>query len=841
MQVQKRDGSLQAVQFDKITERIRMHSNNLQIDPIIVAKEIISRLTDKITTEQLDKLTCDYCASLALENSDYLLLASRLAISNHHKKTQYTFKEAIELLSNNIDKLGVKCPLISQEILNDYNETIEDMIDYNRDYNLDFFGFKTLERAYLLRLQGGKIIERPQHLWMRVALGIHGKDYEKVKETFNYLSKGYFTHATPTLFHAGTPRPQMSSCFLLGTEDSVDGIYDNIKHCAQISKWAGGIGVHVSNIRGKNAYIRKTGGKANGIIPMLKVYNDTARFINQSGKRNGSFAMYLEPWHADIFEFLNAKKPHGSEEERARDLFYALWIPDLFMTRVKNGGRWSLMCPDECRGLTDCYGDEFEKLYIKYENAKKYKKQIPAMELWNKILESQIQTGTPYMLYKDSCNRKSNQNNLGVIKSSNLCAEIIEYSNAKEHAVCNLASIALPKFLNYKSLDDVEIIIYTKSNCKFCKMTKKYLSQFNLKSYKEIVYDNEDVRKIFYTKLGTEYDTTIGTMPQIIKNGILIGGFEDLIEYMRPEFDFEKLHDISQIVTCNLNKIIDKNFYPTPESKSSNMKHRPIGIGIQGFADLLQQMYLPFNHEDTKLLNSKIFETIYHGALTASLALAKVNGAYSSWKGCPLSKGKFQFDLWDGETQLTLDWNVLRKDIMEYGVYNSLLLAAMPTASTAQILGNNESFEPYTSNIYIRRVLAGEYTIINKQLLNDLKQFGLWNKELKEKILYLRGSIQNISEIPKIFKDIYKTAWELPQKLMIQLSADRGRFIDQSQSFNIFVNNINNALLTKIHFYGWVKGLKTGSYYIRSRSALQSQRFAMDPKKEREICEMCSG
>ena len=534
----------------------------------------------------------------------------------------------------------------------------------------------------------------------------------------------------------------------------------------------------------------KDGGKANGLLPMLKIYNDTARFINQSGKRNGSFAMYIEPWHADVFEFLDAKKPHGSDEERARDLFYALWIPDLFMQRVKEKGVWSLMCPDECGGLTDCYGDEFEKLYIKYEYEKKYRKQIPAIDLWNKILESQIQTGIPYMLYKDSCNRKSNQKNIGVIKSSNLCAEIIEYSNSKEHAVCNLASIALPKFLNYKSLDGVDIVLYTKSGCKFCEMTKKYLSQFKLKSYKEIIYDDEDVRLKFYKNLGEEYDIFINTMPQIVRNGILIGGFDDLIGYMRPKFDFKSLHNIAQILTRNLNKIIDKNFYPTPESKLSNMKHRPIGIGVQGFVDLLQNMHLPFDHEDTKILNSRIFETIYHGALTASLELAKINGPYKSWDGCPLSKGEFQFDLWNGKTELTLDWEILRKDVMEYGVYNSLLLAAMPTASTAQILGNNESFEPYTSNIYIRRVLAGEYTIINKHLLNDMKQFGLWNKELKDKIIYQRGSIQNIMEIPKIFQKIYKTAWELPQKLMIQLSADRGRFIDQSQSFNVFVNNI---------------------------------------------------
>ena len=717
------------------------------------------------------------------------------------------------------------------------------MIDYTRDYLLDFFGFKTLERAYLLRLgKTKKIIERPQHMWMRVALGIHGSNLEKVKETYDYLSLGFFTHATPTLFHAGTPRPQMSSCYLLGTKDSVEGIYKTIADCAQISKWAGGIGVHISDIRVKNSYIRKTGGRSNGIIPMLKVYNDTARFINQSGKRNGSFAMYLEPWHADIFDFLNAKKPHGVEEERARDLFYALWIPDLFMKRVKENGIWSLMCPDTCPGLSDVYGNKFDSLYKKYEKEKKYIQQIPAQKLWKHIIESQIETGTPYMLYKDACNQKSNQKNLGTIKSSNLCAEIIEYSNNKETAVCNLASIALPKFLKYdNTLDNTDIIMYTKSNCNFCKYAKNLLLfKYNIKNYKEIILDNETERKKFYKDLGKDYDTYINTMPQIIKNGVLLGGFKELIEFIRPSIDFEKLRLIAKILTVNLNNIIDRNFYPTPESKLSNLKNRPIGIGVQGFADLIQKMYLSFQDKKVKKLNRIIFETIYFGALEASLELAKKYGPYDTFKGSPLSQGKFQFDLWKENILLTCDWENLRKEIMHYGVRNSLLIALMPTASTAQILGNNESFEPYTSNLYTRRTLAGEFTIINKHLLDDLIMFDLWNNDMKEKIMIQRGSIQNISEIPKFLKNIYKTSWELSQKLMIELSADRGQFIDQSQSFNVFVNNIDYTLLSKIHFYGWKKGLKTGTYYIRSKAAINSQRFTIDPKKEME-CEMCSG
>jgi len=1560
MQVQKRNGTFESVKFDKITERISNFCDDLTIDPVKVAQQIVTRLRDKISTQELDKLTCDYCASLALNHPDYLQLASRLCMSNHQKNTPSTLLQTTELLYKNTDKLKNECPLISTELymtVQTHATALEKMIDYKRDFLIDFFGFKTLERAYLLRLEKDKkIIECPQHMWMRVAIGIHGDDLEKIKETYNYLSLGYFTHATPTLFHAGTPRPQMSSCYLLGTQDSVDGIYKTITDCAKISKWAGGIGVHISNIRAKKSYIRGTNGISNGLLPMLKIYNDTARYIDQcitpetiiyttngpmeiqhcvsgetkifttdgcetinnvlehsysgeilhinsihsfkplsitpehpvyclksqakglnystiknriakqlvkpewieakdltttdmliftkpkyenddiqlsqsdcymyglllgdgsmnnsstscyislhstnkldnlnfikeyltkkyvkyfintenntsrirwnkslalpfryatlynenkekyihakwlnlpiekvkyivkglidsdgciakeivfdttslklveslrylllrmgiptggyirdrigekhetdtienkkisyclripktkdiadifsvekgkfhkffehdnliytrisdikkgtydgtlydlqlikthnylihngvihngGGKRKGSFAIYLEPWHADIFEFLNAKKPHGAEEERARDLFYALWIPDLFMRRVRDNGVWSLMCPDQCVHLTDLYGPAFDKLYHLYEKNKKYIKQVPAQSLWKKIIESQIETGTPYMLYKNACNKKSNQKNLGTIKSSNLCvapetriltesgwypieslqgkqisvwngesftpttvvqtghdqplvrvvldngtslycteyhtfyiqssyhakkptaveakdlkegmklikcnypvvdgpetftypythglftadgtyqkrrcsfkasvglfcarhtdypvtytgsdqccaqsgqdipslalygskqalikhityrtttqpntdkriamlpidlapkfkvpinasvniklrwfegymdgdgcvcrngtaetlqavsihhsfsndvklmlqtlgvhstikhmkhghqqmlpnghggsslylckaqyrlqiatagvqtllrlgfsphrlvlhvrspqrsatkfvrvvsskpttrrdntycfkeqqrgmgmfegvllgncAEIIQYSDNTETAVCNLASIALPKFLTYKNtLDGDDIVIYTKSDCCYCKFAKRLLQTFKLKSLKVEIYDDPRERVAFYNKLGEHYETYIKSMPQILKNGILLGGFTELLEFLRPEFDFQKLFDIAGILTVNLNKIINKNFYPTPEAQLSNFRHRPIGIGVQGLADTLQLMHISFHDDDTKVLNREIFETIYFGALTASLKLAKENGPYETFKGSPLSQGLFQFDLWEQDTVLSdrWDWKSLRSEIMKHGVRNSLLVALMPTASTAQILGNNESFEPYTSNLYTRRTLAGEFTIMNKHLLKDLLFFDLWDKEMKEKLMYHRGSIQNIPEIPQFLKNIYKTSWEYPQKLMIQMAADRGQFIDQSQSFNVFVNDINFDILSKIHFYGWSKGLKTGTYYIRSRAALNSQRFTIDPKKEEEMCEMCSG
>ena len=1127
---------------------------------------------------------------MSLIHPDYQKLASRICINNHQKNTLNKFSEVVLKLQNNKDILENNCPLLSNklaEIVKNNPDIIDKMIDYDRDYNIDFFGFKTLERAYLMHLEDRQVIERPQHMWMRVALGIHDDNFTKVKQTYDYLSQGYFTHATPTLFHAGTPRPQLSSCFLHGTSDSVQGIYDTIKRCAVISKWAGGIGVHISNIRAAKSYIRGTNGISNGLMPMLKVYNDTARYIDQGGgRRKGSFAMYLEPWHADVFEFLDARKPHGSDSERARDLFYALWIPDLFMKRVKGDGMWSLMCPDTSKGLSDVYGDDFDKLYCKYEGEGKFVRQIKAQELWKAIIDSQIETGTPYMLYKDACNKKSNQKNIGTIKSSNLCVapetliltdrgyfeiqdlkdmkinvwngeefskvtikrtgkkqelmkvyfsdgsnlsctkyhkfyiqygylnkkdlkdiikstsiqtieaqhlksgmkiikcdypiinneniltyaytngfssgccsyikkenysqitlyrdrirllkylditgskevkyrgscneykkkievalpenlkshlfvpinfslkskldwlsgyadangtvdngvsihlsysnkefynqirlllhtcgisskvslerglrniikngeeifseardrwriiisakdvknlinlgfspkrlkiknytqitdattfikvvktkrnhrfdetycfneskrhagifngiitsqcvEIMEYSDDKEVAVCNLASIALPKFMKEgKTLDNSDIIIYTKSNCNYCKYVKKIIEKFDTNSVLVKVIDDEDERKKFYLSLGKEYDTYINTMPQIFRNEILIGNFDDLLDYIRPEFDFQKLYDVTRIVTYNLNEIIDKNFYPLPEAEKSNLKHRPMGIGVQGLADIFQIMKLPYDSDDSKKLNKQIFETMYFAALSESLQISKSGkGPYKTFKGSPLSQGIFQFDLWDGKTELMglWDWENLRTEIMEYGVYNSLFLALMPTASTAQILGNNESFEPYTSNLYTRRTLAGEFTILNKHLMIDLIEFGLWDEEMRDKLLYHRGSVQLIPEIPKFLREIYRTSWELSQKQMINMSADRGRFIDQSQSFNVFVKNVNFDILSKIHFYGWGKGLKTGTYYIRSKAATNSQRFTIDPKKEKQYeeegCLMCSG
>ncbi|MDC0231416.1 ribonucleoside-diphosphate reductase subunit alpha [Aureispira] len=1540
MKVQKRNGKFEEVKFDKITERIAPFCKDLIIDPIEISQKIVSRIHNNITTIELDDLTCQLCAGMSLIHPDYQKLASRICINNHQKNTSDKYSTVIINLQKNKDILGNNCPLLSDELVSIVEknaEVIDNMIDYNRDYNIDFFGFKTLERAYLMHLEDKTILERPQHMWMRVAIGIHGNNLSKVKETYDYLSQGYFTHATPTLFHAGTPRPQMSSCFLHGTSDSVHGIYDTIKRCAVISKWAGGIGVHISNIRAAKSYIRGTNGISNGLMPMLKVYNDTARYIDQcihpntyiytnhgpkliqecvpeddkifnitgkaesiqkvlehsyngdvykvktmhsiepliitgehpiyilrdqgkcinfntirkkldnkfinfewadikncnvrdmiaypiptyekdieeitsddcymygivlgdgnmdrtsnygkitlhsinkkyildwiisyfnnkvisyritvngnttkirwnkttrlpflhnevydksnskychyrwlnlpikksrmilkglidtdgckhkelvfdttsrqllesvrylilkmgaltsgyirdrrgethkiknrgfitnrkisyclriphtkeicklfsikqgsfvkfltyknlllsriqsvekepysgvlfdlqmtnehnymihhglvhngGGRRKGSFAMYLEPWHADVFEFLDARKPHGSDSERARDLFYALWIPDLFMKRVKDNGIWSLMCPDTCKGLSDVYGDEFDKLYCSYEEEGKFVRQIQAQELWKAIIDAQIETGTPYMLYKDACNKKSNQKNIGTIKSSNLCVapetliltdkgyfeiqdlknkkvnvwngkefsnveikktgnmtelikvylndgtslsctkyhkfyvqiayfdkrrwggdiinsnvvqtieaqnlksnmkiircdfpvidnekhlkfaythgfasgstsyikkeehaqitlskkkanllkyldvieskeiiygsygkidrstikiiatlpkklrsksfvpinyslksklewlsgladangiivhkkslqflhrnkkpcykiklllqtcgvastitirnisktttkkyhvvqihsigikklfdlgfspkrlkieqytkyksaipfykidrikktrrfdetycfnepkrhagifngvitsqcvEIMEYSDDKEVAVCNLASIALPKFIKKgKTLDNTDIMIYTKSNCNFCKYAKKIIQKYNLNSFQIIPIENEDERKKFYHSLGKEYDTYINTMPQIFRNNILIGGFDDLLDYIRPEFDFQKLYEVTRVVTYNLNEVIDKNFYPLPEASKSNLKHRPMGIGVQGLADVFQIMKLPYDSDDSKKLNKQIFETMYFAALSESLQISKNGkGPYKTFKGSPLSQGIFQFELWDGKTELMglWNWEKLRTEIMEYGVYNSLFLALMPTASTAQILGNNESFEPYTSNLYTRRTLAGEFTILNKHLMGDLIDFGLWNEELKDKLMYHRGSVQFIPEIPKFLREIYRTSWELSQKQMINMSADRGRFIDQSQSFNVFVKNVNFDILSKIHFYGWSKGLKTGTYYIRSKASVNSQRFTIDPKKEKQYeeegCLMCSG
>ena len=751
MYVVKRDGRREAVKFDKITARIKKlcYGLNPLVTPEKVAMKVIEGLYDGVTTSELDNLAAEVAATNTITHPDYALLASRIAVSNLHKNTKKSFSDVVKDLYEYIDpKTDKKAPLISDEVYDiiiKNADILDSTIIYDRDFRYDFFGFKTLERSYLLRLKG-EVAERPQQMLMRVAVGIHKDDLDSAIETYNYMSEGWFTHATPTLFNSGTPKPQMSSCFLLTTkEDSIPGIYDTLKQCAQISQSAGGIGLSIHDIRATGSYIKGTNGTSNGIVPMLRVFNDTARYVDQGGgKRKGSFAIYVEPWHADIFDFLDLRKNHGKEEQRARDLFYALWIPDLFMQRVEENGDWTLMCPNECPGLADVHGKDFEKLYKKYESEGKGRKAIKAQELCFKILESQIETGTPYMLYKDAANEKSNQKNLGTIKSSNLCTEIIEYTAPDEVAVCNLASIALPKFV------------------------------------------------------------------------------------VEGKFDHEKLFKVAYRVTKNLDKVIDANYYPVAEARNSNMRHRPIGIGVQGLADTFILMRQAFESDEAKQLNKDIFETIYYAALTASKDLAIEKGPYESYKGSPVSKGLLQFDMWNVKPSERWEWDLLRDEIKKNGVRNSLLLAPMPTASTAQILGNNECFEPYTSNIYTRRVLSGEFIIVNKHLLRDLVKLGIWDDRLKNKLMASNGSIQNIDEIPDNIKNLYKTAWEISQKVLLDMAADRGAFIDQSQSLNIFMENANFAKLTSMHFYGWKAGLKTGMYYLRTKSATDAIKFTLD-------------
>lgn len=753
MYVIKRDGRKESVKFDKITGRVTKMCYGLNpiVDPVKIAMKVIEGVYDGVSTSELDNLAAEIAATNATTHPDYALLASRIAVSNLHKNTKKSFSETMKDLYEYIDpKTGQNAGLIADdvfEVIRNNAPLIDSSIIYDRDFNFDYFGFKTLERSYLLKING-KVAERPQHLFMRVSVGIHKGDLEQVVRTYNMMSEGWFTHATPTLFNAGTPKPQMSSCFLLQMrEDSIAGIYDTLKQCALISQSAGGIGLSMHNIRAKGSYIKGTNGTSNGIVPMLKVFNDTARYVDQGGgKRKGSFAIYLEPWHADVYDFLDLKKNHGKEEARARDLFYALWIPDLFMQRVKDNGEWTLMCPNECPGLSDCWGEEFEKRYTKYEKEGKGRQTIKAQDLWFKILESQIETGTPYMLYKDAANRKSNQQNLGTIKSSNLCTEIIEYTAPDEIAVCNLGSIALPKF---------------------------------------------------------------------VKDG---------------DFDHNRLFEVAYQLTINLNKIIDANYYPVPETRKSNMRHRPIGIGVQGLADAFIMMRFPFDSPEAKQMNIEVFETIYYASATASKDLAKRDGAYETFAGSPASKGILQYDMWDVQPTSRWEWDVLKEEIKQYGMRNSLLLAPMPTASTAQILGNNECFEPYTSNIYTRRVLAGEYIIVNKHLLKDLVNLGLWNEDLKNKLIAANGSVQALNEVPENLKALYKTAWEISQKAIIEMAADRGAFICQSQSLNVFMENPNFGKLTSMHFYAWERGLKTGMYYLRTKAATDAIKFTVEKK-----------
>ena len=778
MYVTKRNGQKEIVSFDKILTRIKKigAEAHIKLNYTSLVMKVIDQLFDGISTTKIDELSAEQCASMASIHPDYNTLAGRIVVSNHHKNTHGSFVEVMSQLYQCHDKHNKPSPLLSKElyfIVNSNEEVLNAMCDYSRDYLIDYFGFKTLERAYLMKLNK-VIVERPQHMWLRVALGIHGNNLEKVRETYDMMSLKYFTHATPTLFNAGTPHPQLSSCYLIAMEsDSMEGIYNTLKDCAMISKWAGGIGLHIHNVRASGSSIRGTNGNSSGIVPMLKVFNNTAKFVDQGGKRNGSFAIYLEPWHADIEMFLQMRKNHGDEELKARDLFYALWVPDLFMERIKTDGTWTLMCPDECPGLSDVYGDEFKILYTKYETEGKGRKTMKARDLWFQVLDAQMETGTPYLLYKDACNKKSNQQNVGIIKSSNLCTEILEYSDENETAVCNLASIALPTFIDQTQSPSV--------------------------------------------------------------------------------FDYEKLHEITKVVTYNLNRIIDINFYPTPKTERSNLRHRPIGIGVQGLADVFMLLNVPFHSEEAKVINRKIFETIYHAALERSMEIAKIEGPYETFDGSPASKGILQFDLWNinpCENEKRYHWDYLKQQIINHGLRNSLLVAPMPTASTSQILGFNECIEPITSNIYNRRTIAGEFILANKYLMNDLIELDLWNEKIKNNIIANHGSIQHIEIIPQHIRDKYKTVWEIPMRHLIDMAADRGAYICQSQSLNLWLEDPNYSMLTSMHFYSWSKGLKTGIYYLRRRGRHHAQQFTIEPEKKEttsgqlyeddEICEMCS-
>ena len=844
----KRNGRKERMSLNKIEKRIGSLSHGLSVNLSKITREVASQIYDNMKTHELDELSAQICASLCTEHVDYGTLASRIIVSNHHKNTSPSFTEVIRNLYENKNIHGKHSPLISEDlfkVVQENKEKLNSYIDYERDYYFDYFGFKTLEKSYLMRIKDysmgqtkeekvnlkGKIVERPQHLLMRVSIGIHGADIKRALNTYDLMSNKYFIHATPTLFNAGTPRPQLSSCFLLAMkEDSIDGIYSTLRDCAMISKWAGGIGLHIHNVRAKNSIINGTNGISNGIVPMLRVFNNTARYVDQGGgKRNGSIAIYLEPWHADILDFLLLRKNHGNEEERARDLFYAMWVSDLFMKRVKENGEWSLFCPDECPGLPDTYGEEFEELYTRYEKEGRAKKVVKAQEIWFQILESQIETGTPYICYKDASNKKSNQKNLGTIKSSNLCTEIIEYSNSEEFAVCNLASIGLPKYVKQKTYDSVKI--YTKLNCKYCKSAKEFFKKHNI-DYEEVVVRKDEIDS-FKEENTKKWNVEIKSFPQILMNDEYVGGYDDLLNKSIKEFDFEKLLEVSKIVTRNLDTVIDVNFYPVPETKRSNMRHRPIGIGVQGLADVFAELRIAFDSPEAKELNSHIFETIYYGALMESNQIAVEKGTYETYKGSPMSQGIFQFEMWEGTTSnLHYDWDTLRDKIKLKGVRNSLLVAPMPTASTSQILGNNECFEPFTSNIYLRRTLAGEFVVVNRHLINDCIQRNIWNVNIKNKIIANNGSIQNIAEIPDELKPIYKTSWELSNKTLIDLAADRGRFICQSQSLNLFMEAPNFNNLSSMHFYSWKKGLKTGIYYLRTRPVTKAQQFTIEPERK---------
>jgi ribonucleoside-diphosphate reductase alpha subunit len=776
MRVAKRNNSLEDVSFDKVLKRIKVLSNNLNVNAYELAQKVCSRIFDGVKTSELDEMAAQMCSSMIVDHPDYGKLASRIIVSNHHKNTSPSFSETIQMLYEHRDSNGNHNPLVSDDLyatVQNNKEKLNSIIDHSRDYDFDYFGFKTLERAYLLKINN-RVVERPQYMFMRVALGIHSNDIKDAIQTYDLMSRKYFVHATPTLFNAGTPCPQNSSCYLVHMiDDSLDGIFDTLKDCAMISKYAGGIGLHIHNVRARNSVIRGTNGTSTGIIPMLRVFNNTARYVNQAGRRNGSIAIFLEPWHADVEAFLELRKNHGHEEERARDLFYSMWISDLFMERVRKNEKWSLMCPSACPGLADVYGDEFVKLYESYESQGKFLKQVNAQELWFKILESQIETGLPYIGYKDHVNRKSNQKNIGIIKSSNLCMEICEVSKPDEIAVCNLASICLPTYV--------------------------------------------------------KVDEQTG----------------------KPTFDHATLHDTVKVVTKNLNKVIDRNFYPVEKARKSNMLHRPIGIGIQGLADLFVLMRMAFESPEARELNRDIFETMYHAAMEASWELAVKYGPYSTFTGSPLSQGQFCFDLWNAKPSDRYDWESLRANVMRDGVLNSLLIAPMPTASTSQIMGFTECFEPFTSNLYKRKTLAGEFIVVNRYLVDDLTKLGMWSADIKNQIILNDGSIQSIADIPEDIRALYKTVWEIKQKAVIDMAAERAPFICQSQSMNLFMESPDFKKLSSMHFYSWQCGLKTGIYYLRSKAKAKTQQFTIDPKltklaniqvseHKNEVCEACS-
>lgn len=794
MRVIKRNGEHEVIAFDKILARIRNVGGQAGITAVnytALAMKVIDQLYDGIPTTKIDELTAEQCATMATQHPDYGTLAAYVIVSNHHKTTPTTFYEAMRQLHEFKDVRGQPSPLIGDEfwaVVCDNRDELEAMIDVSRDFLIDYFGFKTLERSYLMRTNGATV-ERPQYMWLRVSIGIHGADMAKVRTTYDLMSQKYFTHATPTLFNAGTLKPQLSSCYLIAMEsDSIEGIFNTLKECANISKHAGGIGVHVHNIRATGSHIRGTNGVSNGLVPMLRVFNNTARYIDQGGKRNGTIAVYLEPWHADIAHFLEMKMNHGDEDAKGRDLFYALWVPDLFMRRVKASAEWSLFCPDECPGLSDVYGDEFDALYARYEAEGRHRGKVKARDLWFRILDSQMETGTPYLCYKDAVNRKTNQKNVGIIRSSNLCSEIMEYSDEKETAVCNLASIALNRF----------------------------------------VPGNQ----------GSPHPSS-KLHPQPQEGGVR-GTVGSLV------FDFDKLHEVTRIVTENLNRVIDVNYYPTPKTRVSNLAHRPIGIGIQGLADTFMLLDLAFSSDEARTLNRRIFETMYHAALTASCDLAEKHGPYSTFAGSPASQGILQYDMWGVEPEAgRYDWATLKARIVKHGLRNSLLLAPMPTASTSQILGNTECFEPISSNIYTRRTMAGEFILVNRHLIADLQAAGLWNEGVKNNIVANKGSVQHIGGLSEHLKRKYCTVWEIPMKHVIDMAADRGAFICQSQSMNLWMEDPNYAALTSMHFYAWSKGLKTGMYYLRRKARHQPQQFTIEPEAkkgetEEEGCTMCS-